>query len=349
MVYIAQNVYSLSEHTLLLTRGTLLIEHYRKRLLDLGYAHIYVVDKYTEDLKPVDLVGSRLRAEANEIVFEILSNQELVTDNDKMDQLRTVARDMVAEIVTQGSGFTLDLTEVKTFENYVYLHSVNVAAMGILVGRDLKMRKTEMEDFAVGAMLHDIGKVHIPFGILAKAGPLDDEEYTVMKKHTREGFELLSENNLIKPRSQAMALNHHESFDGTGYPLGIKGKEIHIFSRIARVCDVFDALTSDRPYKGRWNFNSTIKYMTSDLRVKFDEAILRIFLGRVPNYSVGSMVKLNTGEEAVVVRNNFTSLKLPVVRIVKDSKGREIPRGSREEINLEENMNIRIALSLDAV
>ncbi len=313
----------------------------------MGYKHVYVVDKYTQDLQPAELIGTNLRNEANAIVFELLNNQELVSDNDKMDELRTIARDMVHEIVSHGHKFTVDLTEIRTFENYVYLHSVNVAALGVLLGRDLKLKKTEMEDFAVGALLHDIGKVHVPYGILAKNGPLEEDEFSVMKRHTREGFELLCENTLIKPRSQAMALNHHEAFDGSGYPLGIKGKNIHIFSRIARVCDVFDALTSDRPYKGRWTFAETVEYMSNTVRNKFDEAILKLFMRRVPPYNVGSMVKLSTGEETLVTENNFRDLKRPTVRILKDAKGKEIPPAHREEIDLAAAPAIEITATLN--
>lgn len=336
------DIHSLDKRMVLLTRGTEIDSYYHKRLLELGYKHIYVVDKYAEDSRSLQLIGRSLRAEANTVVFEIMNNTELVTNNDKFEELRTISREMVAEIISQGKKFTIDLAEIKTFDNYVYLHSVNVAAMGILIGRDIGLKGLAMEDYGVGALLHDIGKVKIPLEILAKDGPLSDEEFAVMKEHTRKGFTLLHANNLIRPRSLAIALHHHEAYDGTGYPLGIKESEIHIFSRITTICDIFDALTSDRPYKKSWSFSNTLSYLSDKIKAKLDPSILRAFSQRVPPYPVGSTVKLSTGEQGLVIENNYSNLNRPRIKIIQDTNGKSVSNGSSNEISLADCPEIKI-------
>lgn len=340
--FLAKNVYSLHKQTILLKEGTELDSYYHNRLLEMGYKHVYVVDEYTEDIQPTELIGPELRAQADAIVFEMLSDTDIVGDKDKIEELRDISREIIAEVFARGNRVTIDLTEIKTFDNYVYLHSVNVAALGVFIGRDIGMGGKELEDYAVGALLHDIGKVQIPMEIIVKNGPLTEEEFKIMQTHTRKGFDLLITNNYLKPRSYAISLNHHESYDGSGYPLGLEGERIHIFSRIAKACDVFDALTSDRPYKNSWSFSKTIHYMSNKIRAKFDSTVLYALFNRVPPYPVGSTVKLSTGEVGLVVENNYFNLSRPRVRIIQDPEGKSLQKGSMNEIKLEENPNIKI-------
>jgi HD-GYP domain-containing protein (c-di-GMP phosphodiesterase class II) len=236
----------------------------------------------------------------------------------------------------------VEFPEIKTFEDYVYLHSVNVTVIGALIGWNLGFNDSMLEDFAIGALLHDIGKIEVPSGILKKPGPLSEDEFEIMKRHTRDGFNLLQKSAFINPRSFTISLQHHEAYDGSGYPSGKHGEEIHIFSRMVEVVDIFDALTSDRPYKKRWSFYKTISYMGKVIRKKLDPKIYEIFSKLVPPYPVGSTVKLSTNETGIIFTNHPGNFEMPRIRIIRDAKGEVLPRESIYELNLVEHPEIKI-------
>jgi len=315
-------------------------------LKELGYSSIYITDEFTEDIETTELIGPAIRQQANFMVFEMCQRQDLLKDNKKVENLRQLARDMVVEILYRCKDVTIDFPEIKTFENYLYLHSVNVAVLGVLIGFKLGLKDKMLEDFAVGALLHDIGKLELPQEVLNKNGPLTDKEFDLVKKHPRNGFNLLVSSSFIAPRSYTIALQHHESYDGVGYPSGRKAGEIHIFSRIASIVDIFDALTSDRPYKPRWSFHKSISYLQS-IKNRFDTEVFGNFLNVVPTFPVGTEVKLSTGEIGIVFAYNFPNIQEPQIRILKDNKGRNLPKEEFYEVNIAENPALIIEYALD--
>ena len=305
------------------------------------------MEEFTEDIEPVEVIGPAIRQQANSMVFEMYNDQELVQDNNKVKELRRLSRDIVIDILHMQKDATIEFPEIKTYQNYLYLHSVNVSVLSVLLGFKLGLGDASLEDLALGALLHDIGKVEIPLSILDKQSSLNEAEYEVIKEHPRNGFNILRNSLYIKPRSFTVALQHHETCDGSGYPSGRKGEEIHIFSRIAVVADIFDALTTDRPYKQRWSFEKTISYLL-DITKKLDSKVLDEFLKVFPMYPLGTVVILSNNETGIVFAQNKQDLRKPQVRIIKDAKGREIPKENTYEINLREHADIKIVSSVIA-
>ena len=345
--YLANDIRSVINQKLLLARGTRLDNYYLKRLLNLGYHHVYVLDSYSEELANHGVLDDKSYSKATSLVYDVLNDPASVNEPEKVDTLRNTARDLISIILSSDSDATYNINQVKTYENYVYLHSVNVSALGVLIGRDLNLSRNELEDFVVGALLHDIGKIEIPFEILVKEGPLDDDEYAIMQEHTKRGFSLLEGNRLIKPRSFALTLQHHEAFDGSGYPRGLLGDEIHIYSRIAMIADIFDALTSDRPYKASWSNFKTIDYMKNNIYSRFDPHIFKIFQKRVAPYPAGTAVRLNTGERGIVVSTLFDGEHFPQVRVHSDSEGNRIPQIKAHIIDLHEKREVSIVETIE--
>ena len=321
----------------MLRKGTKLESNYQERLIQLGFHSVFVDDKSNEDIQPTEVLKPSLRYQANSMVFEIINRNELVDNRRKIADLRLLVRDMISEVVEGDDNFTIDMPEIKTFSNYVYLHSVNVAVLGILIGKDLGFSEDMLEHYSIGALLHDVGKIQIPDSIIGKDGPLTQQEFSIMKKHTTLGFDLLNTKSPIDKRSYNIALEHHEAIDGSGYPDGKMGDEIDEFSRVAAVVDIFDALTSDRPYKKRWSFYNTLSHLSNGVKDKLDEKALEIFLKRVPPYPLGSTVRLSTGEVGIISKNIKENLSRPVVRIIKDIDGYDIPEELLFEVNLSEN------------
>jgi len=328
---------------LLLAKGTVLDNVYVQRLLAMGYQSVYALDDLTEDIEPRELVSPIVRTQANAAVFEFHEKVGLLNHPRKFEQLRDIANNIIYEVLGMDlKNLTIDFPEVKSFDNYLYLHSVNVAVLGTIIAYKLRLHEDVMHDYALGAMLHVIGKVETPPEILHKPGPLSEEEFDVMKKHSRNGFSILSQSSFMKPRSFSISLQHHEAYDGTGYPSGKRGDEIHQFSRMASVVDIFDALTSDRPYKKRWSFLKTLSLMKGKINKRLDPEILGIFLSLVPEFPTGLMVKLSTGESGIIISSNPNNRLDPRVRVIEDAKGKRLSKESVYEINLGEYKEIKI-------
>ena len=282
------------------------------------------------------------------MVFEFHEKTPLLNNPRKVDEIRMIADDIICEVMSLDfRSTTVDFPELKTFDNYLYLHSVNVAVLGVVIGWKLGVNDKLLHDYALGAMLHDIGNIEIPGKILKKAGPLTGEEFDVVKKHSREGFELLNKSSYIKPTSYTISLQHHEAFDGSGYPNQRKGEEIHRFSRIAFAADIIDALTTDRPYKKRWSFQKTLNFMNNEIRKKLDPEVLSVINTIIPRYPAGMSVELSTGETGVVISNRPTYSEDPRIRVIKDTKGKALTKSSTYEINLGENPDIKITGSAE--
>lgn len=323
---------------MLLGKGTALEPEYIRRLLSLGYHSVYVIDELSEDIEIKELISPLVRSDAISNCYDFHENIGLINNLRRVESLREAARNIIVEVMAVGKHASIEFPEIKSYDNYLYLHSVNVAVMGALMGLSLNLREDALFDFALGAMLHDIGKVETPAEILQKPGPLSEDEFHVMKKHPRDGFELLNRSTFIKPRSFTVALQHHEAYDGSGYPTGKKGDEIHIFSRLASVVDIFDALTTDRPYKPRWSFHRTLSFMKNKMSKKLDPAIFELFIKHTPEYPIGAMVILSSGETAIVT----SSFKVNKVKVIKDSKGITLDKSASYELNLTENTDIKI-------
>jgi len=159
----------------------LLDPEYVRRLLALGYQSVYVLDEMTEDVEPPELISPLVRMEAISTVFDFHEDVRYVNNLRRVESLREVARNIVVEVMNVEKTATIDFPEIKSFDNYLFLHSVNVAVLGAVLGWKMRLHEDSLFDFALGAMLHDIGKVDTPKEILQKPGPLSEDEFYVMK------------------------------------------------------------------------------------------------------------------------------------------------------------------------
>jgi HD-GYP domain-containing protein (c-di-GMP phosphodiesterase class II) len=209
-----------------------------------------------------------------------------------------------------------------------------------LIGQALGLSKEDMNDLGAGGMLHDVGKLKIPLSILNKDGKLTDQEFAEMKSHPTYGYEILSKSRGISERARMIALQHHEKFQGGGYPKRLKGNEISLFARICAVADVYDALTTDRPYRVAMSPYEAMKILNAGIDNHFDPKILTAFIRKFSLYPAGSLVALNDGSYALVLKNNSASVIRPVIKIVMDSSGRRLKE--RVEINLLEYKDLFI-------
>jgi HD-GYP domain-containing protein (c-di-GMP phosphodiesterase class II) len=198
---------------------------------------------------------------------------------------------------------------------------VNVAVLSVMTGISLGYNELKLRDLGVGALLHDLGKVKIDERIYNKPGSLTSEEFDTIKLHTTYGFEMLQSMKSVNILCAHVAFQHHERFDGQGYPRGMKGKEIHDFARIVSLADVYDALTADRPYRRALRPYHAVEYLNSMGGTQFDPDLTKAFVEHIAIYPVGSYVNLNTKQKAIVVSVNKPNKTRPVVRVLTDIDG----------------------------
>ncbi len=232
--------------------------------------------------------------------------------------------------IVNNEAFTLGLTSIKNFDDYTLNHSLNVCVLAIALGRRLGLDKNELTDLGISAFFHDYGKMEIPREILDKPGKLEQSEWLLMETHPQLGAEKLlrlKETSAVPVGAINVAMEHHIKEDLNGYPALQKKRTISFFSKIVKVCDVFDALTTPRPYREHtYRPDEALATMVQEAGVGFDEIILKVFAQMLGLYPVGSLVRLDTGELAIVFEPNGepSQSNRPRVRLITDTGGRKI-------------------------
>jgi putative nucleotidyltransferase with HDIG domain len=227
--------------------------------------------------------------------------------------------DDIADSVARNEGALISLVRLKNKDDYTYMHSVAVCALMVALSKELGLSEIEIKRAGMAGLLHDIGKAGIPNEVLNKPGALTDEEFTLVKEHPQRGHTMLLQGQVVDEVVLDVCLHHHEKVNGMGYPHKLKAEEISLFAKMGAVCDVYDAITSNRPYKAGWEPGVSLQRM-AQWADHFDDTVFKAFVKSVGIYPVGSMVKLKSGRLAVVIDQSPKSLLTPIVKVFFSTK-----------------------------
>ncbi|MDH7478748.1 MAG: HD-GYP domain-containing protein [Syntrophomonadaceae bacterium] len=326
----ARSIYN-SEGRVLLAAGVALNQFYLERLSSLGIRSLYVRDEVTGDLMIPEVVSEKVRVETLKTVRSVFL--QLEASHQVNTRAVRQAVDQLLEEVLANPHTLVHLTDIRSFDDYLFAHSVNVCLLSLMTGISLAMNTIQLRELGVGALLHDIGKTAVSREIINKTDPLTPEEFDEIKTHTTVGFDILRKHIDISLLSSHVAFQHHERQDGSGYPRGLRADEIHEYARIVAVTDVYDALLADCWHRPAFLPHEAVRELTHGAYTRFDPRAVAALLENVAIYPVGSVVQLNTGEVGIVVDVNKAAQKKPVVRLVVDQAGQRLTDG--REIDLD--------------
>ncbi|MCX8130049.1 MAG: HD-GYP domain-containing protein [Clostridia bacterium] len=339
---LAKSVFT-SEGRVLLTSGMELKENYIQRLKANGIKEIYIEDEISAGIEVTDVVCEDTRVEAKLLVKNLMETYT-VSQYINTGRVKEVIDKLIDELLSS-KDILVNLSDIKSVDDYTFEHSVNVCILSLITGIGMGFSINRLKDLGIGALLHDIGKLKIPEEILKKPSQLTVEEFEEIKKHTIYGYEILKDNPSVSMISAFIAFGHHERYDGSGYPLQIRGENIHQCARIVAIADVYDALTSDRVYRRKLKTHEVIEYITSLGTHHFDKEIVENFVKYIAVYPVGTGVMLNTKEIGIVVRVNKSMPTRPVVRIVFDENRSRVEQ--YYEVDLARKINAYIVDSYE--
>lgn len=327
-VFLAQTLYN-SAGKVLLVKGTKLTHKYIQKIREHGFYSVYIFDQYSEQ-ELDDVIKPQVRRKAIDAIQNIYNKFSTMEDTTnpfkkdsvskesqlKIEQIRKMSKLIVDDIFSQPQ-LLISLVDIKSLDTYTFNHSVNVGVLALTLGIAYGLNKNDLYDLTLGCMLHDVGKIFVPSDILNKNGKLNDDEFKVIKDHCEKGFVYLRENTELGPRVRIVALQHQERYDGSGYPQGLKGNQINTLAQIASIADVYDALTSDRPYRKALSPNEAIEYLMAAGGTHFNMDMIRSFLQKIIPFPVGTVVKLSNGFIGSVEKINQEMLLRPTIKIFK--------------------------------
>ena len=309
----------------LLQKGVKVSGHIIQRLQQLNIQYVYIDDKISTNIEIEEAIPRAVRQHAVDQITSSFNKLKNLKGKDVtycLDQqtkhFSAIIDDLFDNIMNNKEILTV-LSDAFLYDNYIYTHSLQVAVYSIAIAKEMHYNAAEIRQIGIGAILHDVGKIMIPQEILKKPDRFTNEEYELMKLHTKYGFDLLRNLHTISLLSAHCAFQHHERLDGSGYPRGLLDFEIHPYAKIIAVADVFDAVTSTRVYRKKMLPSRGMDIIKEGSGTLYDEKVVNAFRRCVAYYPNGTCLLLSDGRRGIVCKQNREYTERPWVRIFEEN------------------------------
>ena len=302
----------------LLNSGTILQEAYINSIIKHGFSGIYVETEFSKEIMIEDIISEDLRREAVDSVRNVFTKFQYGPVGVTVDDLGNV-RTMMDNIVSQildSRGSIINLVDLKAYDNYTFQHSVSVAVISISIGVAMGLPRAKLFNLGMAAIFHDIGKVKVPLDVLNKPSKLTDEEFAEIMKHPTYGYGIAKRKFDLPTEVFVAILEHHEKFNGQGYPNKLAGDKILLNARIIAVADVYDAVTSQRPYNKPMTPSEGYELIMANAYSHFDPDVVNAFVTKIAAYPLGTTVTLSNDMKAVVIENHEDCMMRPKVKVI---------------------------------
>lgn len=330
---VAQSIYN-HHGASYLVKGQPITKEYIRQLRKIGIPTVAVTSSNPnfQLMPPQDIVQEKTRVNAIEKVYNAFQTVEETGQFDAKS-IQAVSENILFDLIDRRENL-VQLTDIRLHDTYTFAHSVNVAILSAMLGLLCHYTKKELLLLTLGALLHDLGKINVPPAILNKTTGLTAEEFEQVKQHPLQGAKRIMrmERGLPSPAIlAAIASEHHEHMDGTGYPRGLSAEKIHRYARIVAIADVYDALTSERPYKKAYTPNIARNIMVNISKRQFDPDLLTLFFNNVSLYPIGTVMQTVYGY-GIVSSCTFGKTETPTIVLFADRDGKV--RNEPETIDL---------------
>ncbi len=323
----------------LISQGARIKKSYINKLVEKGITSVYIEDDISEGVFIEDVLCDETRLKAKKVISEELSRYLNKREIDFSRIHKTV--EVILDELLSKSIDLVSLKDLRLHDEYTFAHSVNVCILTVILATKLGYARDKINKIAIGAMLHDFGKILIPPEILNKKEPLSHSDLEEIQKHPMYAYSAFKDSTELSATSKVTILMHHELLDGTGYPLKIKDEKIHYSAKICAVCDVFDAMTSDKVYRNALNTSDAVEYLIAWAGKRYDRFFVEQFIQNIPIFPPGTIVCLSNGLMAIVIKNNPQNVLRPVIRMIYNPKTRT-KYNKNYEVNLMEELSINI-------
>lgn len=332
-----------SDGRALLLNGVTLNHTYIKRLKELNIPAVYIKDTFSDDIEIPEIISEQSKLEAIKIVKQSFINLE--NDLKINTQLVKSVVNKLIDNIFENLSVLQHVSDIWSFNDHVFGHSINVCTLSLMSGIIMGYDDAKLRELGVGALLHDIGKTSLNKELLSKSASLSQQEHIEMQKHSEYGFNILRKYDEISLLSAHIAYQHHEFWDGQGYPRKLAGYDIHEYARIVAAVNVYDSLISGGSHQSPYSANQAISVLKRMAGMQLDPVCVNALIANIAVYPIASIIKLNTGEIALVIDVNREAPSRPKIRIVFDKYGNKLD--NPHEVDLSKLSSILISQTLN--
>lgn len=309
---VGQDIFD-GEGRLVLAKHLILNGEYIERLQEFGFPGVYIDDAFTEDIRIEEVLRPEIKREALKMVHDLFVAD--IKDPTEQEELQKIVEEVLTNVMNNGD-VMCNMLDLKTYDDYTYFHCVNVGVLSVMIGVSYGLEESELYQLTTAAILHDVGKRFVEIDVLNAKRGLSEEERRLIVQHPKLGYEFLKEHYDFSSDVYNSVLHHHEWYNGEGYPLRRSGNDIPLYARIIKLADVYDALTSKRPYHEPYSPSEAVEYLMGNTGAEFDPELVNIFLRKIAAYPVGCEVQLSDGRTAVVMENYEDFILRPKIKVV---------------------------------